>query len=144
MPDNNPKNSVGGGWHLTHNIIQQIYSYSANSGKKFDEVKRNPNVSCVDNELIYQSTVKVNGHSEEAKTGILFDNMMNYLLSKPRNINDNSYNTKIQVGQKIEEDESLQISLKEVDLPSRKNKNKNKNKRERKGNLEKKNINLYP
>ena len=29
MPDNNPKNSVGGGWHLTHNIIQQIYSYSA-------------------------------------------------------------------------------------------------------------------
>ena len=36
MPDNNPKNSVGGGWHLTHSIIQQIYSYSANSGKTFD------------------------------------------------------------------------------------------------------------
>jgi hypothetical protein len=125
MPDNNPKNSVGGGWHLTHNIIQQIYSYSANSGKKFDEVQRNPNVSCVDNQLIYQSTFKVNGKSEEVNTGILFDNMMDYLLSKPRNINDNSYNTKIQVGQKIEEDDSLQVSLKEVDLPSRKNKNKN-------------------
>ena len=133
MPDNNPKNSVGGGWHLTHNIIQQIYSYSANSGKKFDEVQRNPNVSCVNNQLIYQSTIKVNGKSEEVNTGILFDNMMDYLLSKPRNINDNSYNTKIQVGQKIEEDESLQISLKEVDLPSRKNKNKNKNKNNKKG-----------
>ena len=45
-----------------------------------------------------------------------------------KNTNDNSYNTKIQVGQKIEEDDSLQVSLKEVDLPSRKNKNKNKNK----------------
>ena len=69
---------------------------------------------------------------------------MDYLLSKPRNINDNSYNTKIQVGQKIEEDETLQISLKEVDLPSRKhkNKNKNKNKNKRKGNLDK--NNLYP
>jgi hypothetical protein len=122
MPDNNPKNSVGGGWHLTHNIIQQIYSYSAHSGKKFEEVKRNPNVSCVNNELIYQSTVKVNGRSEEGNTGILFDNMMNYLLSKPKNTNDNSYNTKIQVGQKIEEDESLQISLRDVDLPSKKNK----------------------
>ena len=39
MPDNNPKNSVGGGWHLTHNIIQQIYSYSANSVKPLMLVK---------------------------------------------------------------------------------------------------------
>ena len=53
MPgDNNPKNSVGDGWHLTHNIIKQIYSYSANTGEQFIEPKGNPDIKCKNNTLI--------------------------------------------------------------------------------------------
>ena len=127
MPDNNPKNSVGGGWHLTHNIIQQIYSYSANSGKTFD-TGRNPNILCVDNHLVFQATNKKSG---EIDTGILFDNMMDFLMNKPRNRNDNSYNTKIQKGQLIDINNSnsnLQVSMKEVDSKPKKQKFKKKNK----------------
>ena len=134
MPDNNPKNSVGGGWHLTHSIIQQIYSYSANSGKTFD-VGKNPNILCVDNHLVFQST---NNKQGEIDTGILFDNMMEFLMDKSRNINDNSYNTKIQKGQIIDTHDSssnLQVSLKKVDLKPKKQKFKKKNKFQ-KGNMD--------
>ncbi len=130
MPDNNPKNSVGGGWHLTHNIIQQIYSYSANSGKTFD-VGKNPNILCVDNHLVFQSTNKKNG---DIDTGILFDNMMEFLMKKPRNRNDNSYNTKIQKGQLIDTS-NLQVSMKEVDSKPKKQKFKKKNKFEKINNF---------
>ena len=91
---NNPNNSVGGGWHITHNIIQQIYSYSAHSGQQFDEVKRNPNIKCKDNKLIFEATYKMDGRSNQVDTGIFFSDMMIYLLSKPKNKNDNSYNTR--------------------------------------------------
>ena len=127
MPDNNPKNSVGGGWHLTHSIIQQIYSYSANSGKTFD-VGRNPNILCVDNHLVFQSTNKKNG---DVDTGILFDNMMEFLMEKPRNRNDNSYNTKIQKGQNIDSTSNLQVSMKDVDSKGKKQRFKKKNKFEK-------------
>ena len=127
MPDNNPKNSVGGGWHLTHSIIQQIYSYSANSGKTFD-VGKNPNILCVDNHLVFQSTNKKSG---DVDTGILFDNMMEFLMEKPRNRNDNSYNTKIQKGQNIDSTSNLQVSMKDVDSKGKKQKFKKKNKFEK-------------
>lgn len=127
MPDNNPKNSVGGGWHLTHSIIQQIYSYSANSGKTFD-VGKNPNILCIDNHLVFQSTNKKSG---DVDTGILFDNMMDFLMAKPRNRRDNSYNTKIQRGQNIDSTSNLQISMKEVDSKGKKQKFKKKNKFEK-------------
>ena len=127
MPDNNPKNSVGGGWHLTHSIIQQIYSYSANSGKTFD-VGKNPNILCVDNHLVFQSTNKKSG---DVDTGILFDNMMEFLMAKPRNRNDNSYNTKIQKGQNIDATSNLQVSMKDVDSKGKKQKFKKKNKFEK-------------
>ena len=127
MPDNNPKNSVGGGWHLTHSIIQQIYSYSANSGKTFD-VGKNPNILCVDNHLVFQSTNKKSG---DVDTGILFDNMMEFLMAKPRNRNDNSYNTKIQKGQNIDATSNLQVSMKNVDSKGKKQKFKKKNKFEK-------------
>ena len=127
MPDNNPKNSVGGGWHLTHSIIQQIYSYSANSGKTFD-VGKNPNILCVDNHLVFQSTNKKSG---DVDTGILFDNMMEFLMEKPRNRNDNSYNTKIQKGQNIDSTSNLQVSMKNVDSKGKKQKIKKKNKFEK-------------
>ena len=103
MSDNNPKNSVGGGWHLTHNIIQQIYSYSANSSKTFD-IGKNPNILCVDNDLVFQSTNKKKG---DVDTGILFDNMMEFLMTEARNRNDNPYNTKIQKGQNIDVAQNL-------------------------------------
>ena len=127
MPDNNPKNSVGGGWHLTHSIIQQIYSYSANSGKTFD-VGKNPNILCVDNHLVFQSTNKKSG---DVDTGILFDNMMEFLMEKPRNRNDNSYNTKIQKGQNIDSTSNLQVSMKDVDSKGKKQRFKKKNKFEK-------------
>tara|TARA_Y100001936_G_scaffold185926_1_gene183720 strand:- start:298 stop:693 length:396 start_codon:yes stop_codon:yes gene_type:complete len=127
MPDNNPKNSVGGGWHLTHSIIQQIYSYSANSGKTFD-VGKNPNILCVDNHLVFQSTNKKSG---DVDTGILFDNMMEFLMAKPRNRNDNSYNTKIQKGQNIDATSNLQVSMKDVDSKGKKQRFKKKNKFEK-------------
>ena len=127
MPDNNPKNSVGGGWHLTHSIIQQIYSYSANSGKTFD-VGKNPNILCVDNHLVFQSTNKKSG---DVDTGILFDNMMEFLMEKPRNRNDNSYNTKIQKGQNIDSTSNLQVSMKNVDSKGKKQRFKKKNKFEK-------------
>lgn len=127
MPDNNPKNSVGGGWHLTHIIIQQIYSYSANSGKIFD-VGKNPNILCVDNHLVFQSTNKKSG---DIDTEILFDNMMEFLMAKPRNRNDNSYNTKIQKGQYIDVSSNLQVSTKNIDLKPKKQKFKKKNKFEK-------------
>ena len=130
MPDNNPKNSVGGGWHLTHSIIQQIYSYSANSGKTFD-VGRNPNILCVDNHLVFQSTNKKSG---DVDTGILFDNMMEFLMAKPRNRNDNSYNTKIQKGQNIDATSNLQVSMKDVDSKGKKQRFKKKNKFEKSSN----------
>ena len=133
---NNPNNSVGGGWHLTHNIIKQIYSYSAHSGKNFDEVKRNPNVKCKNNKLIFESTVKINGISNQIDTGILFSDMMTYLFSKPKNKNDNSYNTKTTfplVTEKSEDTEeaienNLTVSLKKIDLPKQ-NKGKKTNRR---------------
>ena len=94
MPgDNNPNNSVGGGWHLTHNLIKQIYSYSAHSGKKFYSTKRNPNIRCKDNLLVYESAVKADGISNQIDTGIIFSDMLIYLKNKPKNRNDNSYNT---------------------------------------------------
>ena len=124
MPDNNPKNSVGGGWHLTHNIIQQIYSYSANSGKTFD-VGKNPNILCVDNHLVFQSTNKKKG---DVDTGILFDNMMEFLMTEARNRNDNPYNTKIQKGQNIDAAQNFQVSMKEIDSKPKKQKFKKKNK----------------
>ena len=130
MPDNNPKNSVGGGWHLTHSIIQQIYSYSANSGKTFD-VGKNPNILCVDNHLVFQSTNKKSG---DVDTGILFDNMMEFLMAKPRNRNDNSYNTKIQKGQNIDSTSNLQVSMKDVDSKGKKQRFKKKNKFEKSSN----------
>ena len=126
---NNPNNSVGGGWHLTHNIIQQIYSYSAHSGERFDELQRNPNIKCKDNTLIFESVVKIGGNSNKIDTGIFFSNMMSYLLSKPKNKNDNSYNNKstlplVKKAQTEENKESeeavennLPVSLKYVDLP---------------------------
>ena len=131
MPDNNPKNSVGGGWHLTHSIIQQIYSYSANSGKTFD-VGKNPNILCIDNHLVFQSTNKKSG---DVDTGILFDNMMDFLMAKPRNRSDNSYNTKIQRGQNIDSTSNLQVSMKEVDSKSKKQKFKKKNKFDKSNNF---------
>ena len=132
MPDNNPKNSVGGGWHLTHSIIQQIYSYSANSGKTFD-VGTNPNILCVDNHLVFQSTNKKSG---DVDTGILFDNMMEFLMEKPRNRNDNSYNTKIQKGQNIDSTSNLQVSMKDVDSKGKKQRFKKKNKFEKSNDFE--------
>ena len=133
---NNPNNSVGGGWHLTHNMIQQIYSYSAHSGQSFDEVKRNPNVKCKDNKLIYEATYKMDGKSNQIDTGIFFSDMMSYLFSKPKNKNDNSYNTKTTlplVKEKSDATEeaienNLTVSLKEIDLPKQ-NKGKKTGKR---------------
>lgn len=142
---NNPNNSVGEGWHLTHNIIQQIYSYSANSGKKFDEAKRNPNIKCKDNKLIFESMVNLDGKSNQIDTGILFSEMMSYLLSKPKNRDDNSYNTRTTLPQIKNEDSrelneenndnqmNHSISLKYVDLP----KNKGKKKSSKRKNIKK-------
>ena len=55
---------------------------------------------------------------------------MDFLMNKPRNKNDNSYNTKIQKGQLIDINNSasnLQVSMKEVDSKPKKQKFKKKN-----------------
>ena len=136
MPgDNNPNNSVGGGWHLTHNLIKQIYSYSANSGKKFNDIQRNPNIKCKDNILIYESSVKSDGKNNQIDTGIIFYDMIDFLKSKPRNRNDNSYNTHSTLPTTKEEnstnieDSKLTKSLKNVDLPKQGKKKKKVNKK---------------
>ena len=142
MPgDNNPNNSVGDGWHLTHNIIKQIYSYSANSGKKFYDTKRNPNIKCKNNMLIFESVAKINGKVTEIDTGIIFDTMIIFLLSKPKNNDDNSYNTKLPLlNQNLDQDpdsinQNNLLSLKNIDLPKKtSNKTSNKNKKHRNKN----------
>ena len=60
--------------------------------------------------------------------------MMEFLMKKPRNRNDNSYNTKIQKGQVIETS-NLQVSMKEVDSKPKKQKFKKKNKFEKINNF---------
>ena len=76
----------------------------------------------------------------EIDTGILFTEMIKFLLSKPRNKNDNSYNThfiltKGETKKKEEEVEStngLETSLKFIDLPKKgENKKHLKNKKHR-------------
>ena len=59
---------------------------------------------------------------------------MEFLMKKPRNRNDNSYNTKIQKGQLIDTS-NLQVSMKEVDLKPKKQKFKKKNKFEKINNF---------
>ena len=87
------------------------------------DIKRNPNIKCKDNILIFEATAKINGISNQIDTGIIFSNMMSYLLSKPKNKNDNSYNTKtaLPLVKKEEseetQDSNIQPSLKNIDLP---------------------------
>ena len=56
---------------------------------------------------------------------------MEFLMEKPRNRNDNSYNTKIQKGQNIDSTSNLQVSMKDVDSKGKKQKFKKKNKFEK-------------
>jgi len=61
---------------------------------------------------------------------------MEFLMEKPRNRNDNSYNTKIQKGQNIDSASNLQVSMKDVDSKGKKQRFKKKNKFEKSNDFE--------